>query len=72
MTTAWERTGRPKPPQITRPGYTAYMCEHDVYCVWYTRGINAWWVDGKSFCKRFPTFAEAIQYAQQQARKDTP
>ena len=71
MTTAWERTGRPKPQRITWPGYAAYMYAHDVYCVWYSRVINAWWVEGRNFCEHFPTFAEAIAYAQQQARKDT-
>ncbi len=75
MTTAWERTDRPKPPTIFSIQYGwGYMRQHHVHSVWRSRCRDIWHVDGPRCLSgpEFPTFAEAIAYAQAQARKDTP
>lgn len=74
MTTAWERAGRPKPPGI-RDGAGRIQYEEKYYiAVVYkhiSSGLWAYAPPGSDSDKTFPTHAEAIQHAQQLARKDT-
>lgn len=69
--TAWERTGRPKPPRINSGAYWLYMGMHETGIVWKGKDSKVWqaFVPGREGRKLFPTHAEAIQYAQEVARR---
>lgn len=70
--TAWERTNRPKPGEIHSSNYDLdYMVEHRTCIVWRSRIIHWWYVEGPDLGVGFPTFAEAIQYAQKTQQKGT-
>lgn len=63
----WERQGRPKPPQVTAGRYTYYMVEHRRKAVWKGMATRRWIVSPEHHT--FPTFAEAIAYADREARR---
>lgn len=74
MTTAWERTGRPKPPRIYSREYFEYQRAHRTYAIY--KGARHWGVYHHEgfLIQRFRTHQEATNYMQfmaQLARKDT-
>lgn len=73
MTTAWERTNRPKPPQISSLESIEYCTRYGITVV-FKSIFNNGWISHAPTAKeaRHDTHAEAITLAQQLARKDTP
>lgn len=63
----WERQGRPKPPRVMVGAYFPYMHEHSRKAVWRGAITGHWHVNpGREV---FPTFADAIAYADREARR---
>ena len=67
----WERQGRPKPPEIgTSPVPDYYSLAHRRWSICRRRG-GGWqaYAPGGTNPGVFPTFAEAIAYADRKARR---
>ena len=75
----WERQGRPKPPRMSGPGSDKYARRYTRWRVLaYDREVfpDEWMIlsprefcDGVDESPDFPTFAEAIAYADREARR---
>ena len=65
----WERQGRPKPPRCRSGEGASYMLRWRRAHVCRYSGANPWWVDTGQRWRPFPTFADAIAYADREARR---
>lgn len=65
----WERQGRPKPPRIESDEGVAYMWDWRRVHVYRFEDQGSWWVEKWPANRHFPTFAEAIAYADREARR---
>lgn len=66
----WERQGRPKPPGLKDMRSISYAMDHHCCQVLKYSSWSLWtaWSPGGE-AKDFPTFAEAIAYADREARR---
>ena len=65
----WERQGRPKPPRIYDFAGVDYARDYERAHVYrFDDHWRAWW-RGVVDIPEFPTFAEAIAYADREARR---
>ena len=67
----WERQGRPKPPRLGTFGNALYAVDHRRWQVVRGAGESGWtvWPSRGGIAKYFPTFADAIAYADREARR---
>ena len=65
----WERQGRPKPPRLGSGNYEDYMFECRRNSVWQVSYTGSWVAETPDVLIPFPTFTEAIAYADREARR---
>ena len=65
----WERQGRPKPPRCRGDEGVYYMYRWRRAHVYRYPNATPWWVEVGQRWRSFPTFAEAIAYADREARR---
>ena len=73
----WERQGRPKPPSPSYPDHIDYAIHFRRGCVFRQWEVGSerdngnWFGSDRTFSEGwdFPTFAEAIAYADREARR---